>query len=140
MKFKATTLQMPDLRLVVVRAERDREPEIKEAWRILESRLSSLRGRKFYGVCCNEESGTAYYAGLQPLDEKEIEALGFATLEVKGGKYARVKILDWHKHTDQIGAIFDDIQKTFPTDPSRPVVEHYVSNSELHLLSPLALL
>lgn len=64
MRSKATIVQMPDLHLVVVRAEQDREPEIKAAWRTLESKLPSLNGRKFYGLCCNEESGTVYYAGL----------------------------------------------------------------------------
>ncbi len=138
MKSRVTIVQLPDLHLVVVRAVQDREPEIKAAWRTLESKLQSLTGRKFYGLCCNEEAGTVYYAGLEPLDAKEIELLGFSTLSVKGGKYARAKLSDWHKHTDEIGAIVDDLQRVFPTDPGRPVVEHYRSHSELYLLAPLA--
>jgi predicted transcriptional regulator YdeE len=137
MELKATTVQMPDLHLVVVRASHDREPEIKTAWRTLESKLPSLKGRKFYGVCCKEGSGFAYYAGLEPVDTKEIELLGFSTLTVKGGKYARVRLSDWHNHTDQIGPTIDDLHKTFRTDPDRPVIEHYRSHSELHLLAPL---
>ncbi len=137
MDLKVTTVQIPDLRLAVVRAERDREPEIKAAWQNLESKLSSLKGRKFYGVCCEEKSGAVYYAGLEPIDVKEIESLGLPTLTVKGGKYARAKLSDWHNHTDQIGPILDDLRKTFPTDPTRPVLEHYRSHSELHLLAPL---
>jgi predicted transcriptional regulator YdeE len=137
MGIKATTVQMPDLHLVVVRASLDREPEIKIAWRTLESKLPSLKGRKFYGVCCKEESGFAYYAGLEPVDTQETELLGFSTLTVKGGKYARVRLADWHNHTDQIPLIFENLQKTFRTDPDRPVIEHYRSHSELHLLAPL---
>ena len=53
--------------------------------------------------------------GWSLLDAKEIELLGFSTLSVKGGKYARAKLSDWHKHTDEIGAIVDDLQKAFPT-------------------------
>jgi hypothetical protein len=138
MKSKATIVQMPDLHLVVVRAEQDREPEIKAAWRALESRLTSLKGRKFYGLCRNEGSGTVYYAGLEPLDAKEIESLGLSTISVKGGKYARAKLVDWHQHTDEIGAIVEDLEKAFLIDPNRPVVEHYRSHSELYLLAPLA--
>jgi predicted transcriptional regulator YdeE len=129
---------MPDLHLVVVRAARDQGPDIKAAWQTLEAKLSSLKGRKFYGVCQPEESETVYYAGLEPLDAKEIESLGFSTLTVKGGKYARVKLADWHEHTDQIPGIFDELEKTFATDLHRPVFEYYRSHSELHLLAPLS--
>jgi hypothetical protein len=138
MNVKTTTVQMPDLHLVVVRASRDREPEIKAAWQTLESRLSSLKGRKFYGVCCREESEFVYYAGLEPLDTREVELLGLQTLTVKGGKHARVRLSDWHNRTDQIGPIFDHLRETFPTNPSRPNVEHYRSHSDLDLLVPLA--
>jgi hypothetical protein len=138
MGLKATTVEMPDLHLVVVRATRDQEPEIKAAWKTLEARLPSLKGRKFYGVCRREESEWVYYAGLEPLDANEIDSLGFLTLSVKGGTYARAKLADWHNHTDQIPAIFDELEKTFRTDPARPNLEHYRSHSELHLLVPVA--
>jgi predicted transcriptional regulator YdeE len=138
MNVKATTVQMPDLHLVVVRAMRDQEPEIKAAWQTLESRLSSLKGRKFYGACYKEESEFVYYAGLEPLDTREIELLGFQTLTVKGGKYARVRLADWHNHTDQIGPIFDHLRETLPTNRSGPNIEHYRSQRVLDLLVPLA--
>jgi predicted transcriptional regulator YdeE len=138
MTLKTTTVQMPDLSLIVVRSDQDRQPEIKAAWQKLESRLPSLKGRKFYGVCCREESRTVYYAGLEPLDAEEITRLGLPTLLVKGGKYVRARISDWPKHVDRIGAIFDDLQRTFKTDPDRPVIEHYRSHTELDLLAPLA--
>ena len=138
MKFKATSVHLPALSLVVVRAENDRESEIKAAWRALESKLRSLKGRKFYGVCQNEDRGSVYYAGLEPLDAEEVKLLGLPTLSVKGGKYARVKLSDWPKHTDQIRSIFDELETSFRTDPGRPVLEHYRSHSELHLLAPLA--
>jgi predicted transcriptional regulator YdeE len=128
---------MPDFSLIVVRAEKDREPEIKAAWRALESKLSSLKGRKFYGVCQRETSGMVYYAGLEPLNTDEVKLLGLPTLSIQGGKYARVKLSDWFKHTDQISPIFDQLEETFRTDPDRPFLEHYRSNSELHLLAPL---
>jgi hypothetical protein len=42
-----------------------------------------------------------YYAGLQPLDEQEIRSLGFPTMTLKGGTYARVKLMDWNDHADR---------------------------------------
>jgi predicted transcriptional regulator YdeE len=137
MTSKPTTVQMPDFSLIVVRAENDCEPDIKATWRALESKLSTLKGRKFYGVCQRETGGIVYYAGLEPLSADEVKLLGLPTLSIKGGKYARVKLLDWPKHTDQIGPIFDQLEKTLRTDPERPVLEHYRSHSELHLLAPL---
>jgi predicted transcriptional regulator YdeE len=137
MKPKPTTVQLPDLHLVVVRAERDREAEIKAAWQTLESKLPSLKGRKFYGVMSREESGPVYYAGLETADDDEVRSLGLPTFSIRAGSYVRVRILDWHQHTDQIGVIFDDLEKSFPIDPRRPSLEHYRSNSELDLLAPL---
>jgi hypothetical protein len=137
MTSKPTTVQMHDFSLIVVRADNDCEPDIKAAWRVLESKLSSLKGRKFYGVCQREPSGMAYYAGLEPLSTDEVKLLGLPTLSIRGGKYVRVKLSDWPKHTDQISPIVDQIEKTFRIDPERPVLEHYRSHSELHLLAPL---
>jgi hypothetical protein len=137
MTSKPTTVQMPDLSLIVVRAENDCEPDIKAAWRALESKLSSLKGRKFYGVCQRETCGMVYYAGLEPLSTDEVNLLGLPTLSIRGGKYARVKLSDWPKHTDQISPIFGQLEKTFRTDLERPVLEHYRSHSEMHLLAPL---
>jgi hypothetical protein len=125
---------MPTLNLVVVRAEKDRGPEIQAAWQQLESRLPSLKGRKFYGVVCREASDTVYFAGLEPADDAEIERLGFKRCVVPGGKYARVKLSNWHEHVDEIGSIVDDLEKTVDADRARPVLEHYRSQSELHLL------
>jgi len=79
MTSKPTTVQMPDLSLIVVSAENDREPEIKAAWRALESKLSSLKGRKFYGVCRHEAHGMVYYAGLEPLNADEVTLFGLPT-------------------------------------------------------------
>ena|SRR5262245_7294285 len=138
MTLKPTIVQITDLSLVVVRADKDREPEIKAAWRTLESKLTSLKGRKFYGVCQNEGDGMVYYAGLEPLSPEEVQQLALPTLFLKGGKYVRVKLSDWPRHTDQISSIVEELKKSFCTDPARPLLEHYRSHSELHLLAPLA--
>ena len=79
-----------------------------------------------------------YYAGLQPLDQNEIASLGFPTLTLKGGTYARVKLMDWNHHADEIGPIFDQLMEEYQKDPEGPSVEFYRSQQELHLMIPIA--
>jgi len=133
-----TIVEIPSIRLVVCRAEGDRGDEIKAAWRQLESKLPTLKGRKFYGLIYNDSSGSVYYAAVQPLDAEEEVALGFPSLVLNGGKYARVKLMDWTKHTEEIPAIFDQLAQAVPPDTTRPTIEFYRSQSELHLLIPVA--
>jgi hypothetical protein len=136
MKQNVTLLNLPDIQLVVCRATVF-PAGIKAAWDQLESKLPSLRGRKFYGLTFREDEHLVYYAGLEPLDENEISRLGFPTMILRGGKYARVKLLDWTKHADQISGIFDELMEQFKKDRAGPTIEFYRSQSELHLMIPL---
>ena len=137
MPYKATIVDFPDLRLMVTRA--DEFPSgIKAAWGRLESKLSWLKGRKFYGASRYEGSQMAYFAGVVPASEEEVKALGLPTMMIKGGKYARAKLLDWPNNADKIGQIFSELMRDFPMDPNGWALEYYRSQSELHLLIPLA--
>ena len=137
MPYKATIVDLPDLRLMVTRA--DEFPSgVQTAWDRLESRLSSLKGRKFYGVPRYEGSQLAYFTGVEPASDEEVTALGLPTMMIKGGKYARAKLLDWRNHTSEIKQIFDKLTQEFPMDPDGWALEYYRSQSELHLLIPLA--
>ena len=137
MPYKATIVDLPDLNLMVVRA--DGFPSgIKTAWDTLESRLSSLKGRKFYGVSRCEGSKVAYFAGVVPVSDQEVQALGLSTMTITGGEYARAKLLDWSDHTEKIGQVFSELMRDFPMDPDGWALEYYRSQSELHLLVPLA--
>lgn len=137
MPYKATIVDLTDVNLVVSRA--DEFPSgIKAAWDRLESKLPSLKGRKFYGLTICEGSQLAYYAGVQPVNDEEVASLGFPTMMIKGGKYARVKLFDWQNHTDKIGEIFGQLMEDFQLDPNGGSVEYYRSQSELHLLMRLA--
>jgi hypothetical protein len=137
MPYKATIVDLPDLRLMVSRA--DEFPSgLQAAWDRLESRLSSLKGRKFYGVSRYEGSQLAYFAGVVPAGDQEVQALGLPVMTIKGGKYARAKLLDWRSHTGEIKQIFNELTRDFPMDPDGWALEYYRSQSELHLLIPLA--
>lgn len=135
MKYKTTVVTLPELQLVACRATEFPEG-IKAAWQKLEAPLSTKRGRKFYGLTYAEESGLVYYAALEPQDEAEIARLGFPTLSVPGGDYARAKLINWPDHTDEIGPIFDELMSHYEMKPG-PTIEFYRSQLELHLLIPV---
>lgn len=136
MKHKSTIIDQPEIELIVCRAS-EFPAGIKDSWERLETKLASLKRRKFYGLTFFQEGQLVYYAGLQPLDRNEVTALGFPTLTLKGGKYARVKLLDWNNHTDEIGPIFDELMEEYKKDLDGPTVEFYRSQSELHLMIPI---
>ncbi len=136
MAHNVSLVDLPDIRLVVCRAEVFPE-DIKGAWQRLESKLDSLKGRKFYGLTYVEESGLAYYAALEPLDDAEVVALGYPTRVLKGGKYARVKLPDWEQHADEIAPIFEELMERYHKDPQGPSVEFYRSQAELLLMIPV---
>jgi predicted transcriptional regulator YdeE len=137
MPYKATIVDLPDLRLMAVRA--DEFPSgVKAAWDKLESNLPSLKGRKFYGASRYEGSQMVYFAGVEVVSDAEVTAFGLPTIMVKGGKYARIKLLDWPKHTDEIGQIFGELTQHFAMARNGWALEYYRSQSELHLLVPLA--
>ncbi|MDH7490352.1 MAG: hypothetical protein QHH80_12720 [Anaerolineae bacterium] len=137
MRYKATVVEMPDLLLAACKA-RSFPDGIKDAWDRLEARMPSLKGRHFYGLTVCEGGELVYYAAVQVAGEDEAAALGFPLLRVRGGRCARVKLLDWPHHVDEIGAVFDELMRNFPMAPDAPTVEYYRSESELHLLVPLA--
>jgi predicted transcriptional regulator YdeE len=130
-------VDLPQLRLIVVRAVADDGDAIKAAWQQLEAPIASLRGRRFYGVFYETGDQQGYYAGLEPQDEAETASLGFPLLSVPAGKYVRVTIKDWPARIGEIPRFVDKLQQEFETDRARPTIEFYRSQTELHLLVPL---
>ncbi len=136
MKSKATIVEMPEIHLVVCKA--DEVPSgIRASWRKLESKLPSLRGRKFYGLSYMEGNEMIYYAGVVPLNDAEVASLGFPRKVIEGGRYARVKLMDWSKHLNEIPAIFDELIQEFKMG-NGPAIEYYRSQYELYLMIPIA--
>lgn len=104
-----------------------------QAFDKLESYLSSLRGRKFYGTFQAGEYRAC--VALQPEDRPS--ELGLATWVIPGGRYARRKVKDWTEKVAQLGEMFDALAEEYQADPERPSIEFYRSQSELHLLLPV---
>jgi hypothetical protein len=137
MKHNAAMVDQADTKLIVCRAT-EFPAGIKDSWERLESKLASLKGRKFYGLTYFRDGELIYYAGLESLDENEVASLGYPTIMLKGGKYSRVKLMDWNRHADEIGGIFEELMEEYQKDPDGPTVEFYRSQSELHLMIPIS--
>jgi len=80
----------------------------------------------------------AYSAGAEPASDEEVIVVGLPTMMIKGGEYAKAKLLDWLNHTEKIGQIFGELARDFPMDPNGWALGYYRSQSEPHLLIPLA--
>ena len=79
-----------------------------QAFEKLESCLSTLRGRKFYGTFQNGE----YRACVEITPDDNPSALGLNTYVIPGGKYARKKIKDWQDKISEIAKGFDSLSKS----------------------------
>lgn len=114
-------------------ATNDTQEGPSQAFENLESRLSTLRGRKFYGTFQNGE----YRACVEIPPDDSPSALGIATWVIPGGKYAREKLKDWQDKVSEIEKIFDSLSKSLRSDPERPSTEFYRSQKELILFLPI---
>lgn len=110
-----------------------------EAMQVLEAKLPSIKGRKFYGIFRVLPDGEEYYACVErtPLDDPT--TLGLEVGIVPGGLYVRRKVLDWERviAEGKLGGIFQEMVKRYRIDSGRPEIEFYRSMTELHLLVPV---
>ena len=137
--MKATIVDQPTLRLIVSQSKSFPEGN-RDAMQAIESRLSTLRGRKMYGLAYPSGGTMDYYAGLVPESEDEERAFqdaGFEVREIEVGTCARVKLMDWTSKIDQIGPTFGAMIEEYGYDPAKPQIEFYRSQKELHLLLPI---
>jgi hypothetical protein len=108
---------------------------VKKAWENLESKIGSLKGRKFYGTYCAEFR--EYRACVAMTDSDDPAVLGLDVGIISGGKYAEAKISDWPANIDKIPETFDKLAAEYEADNTRPGIEYYRSQRELILLLPV---
>jgi hypothetical protein len=108
-----------------------------DAFRALESRLSSLKGRKFYGTFQYPDG--PYRACVALTEGDDPARLGLDVGEIPGGAYAQAKLSDWPDRIDEIHKVFAELSAAHAgrVDHTRPSVEFYRSQKELVLLLPL---
>jgi len=82
---------------------------IKQSWNDLESKLPSLRGRKFYGTYSTKDK--VYRACVAVNDETEAKTLHFPMWTIPGGRYLKDRIMDWPSKADLINKTFESMAK-----------------------------
>jgi predicted transcriptional regulator YdeE len=128
-------VKMDELDLMYIQATSFPEG-VEEAWRKLESRLPTIKRRKFFGTSRLVGEKIEYRACVVPSDESEPSRLGLDTFTIPAGNYASKNLVDWTKQT-QIKTIFEELSSKYTVDSSRPHIEIYRSQKELVLMVPI---
>jgi len=97
------------------------------AFDLLESKLPTPKGRKFYGTFQTRPDGEEYYACVARIDSDDLERMQLETGAIPGGGYARRRFPDWEKNLSKLPATFEEMARTSDVDPSRPSLEFYRS-------------
>lgn len=109
------------------------------AMSIVESKLPTLKGRKFYGTFRPTPEGEEYFACVARTEADDPAQLGLETGEIPGGWYARRKIRGWERDITQLAVQFKDMVRVLGenVDPSRPDIEFYRSQAEMLVFVPV---
>jgi hypothetical protein len=97
----------------------------------LEARLSSLKGKKFYGAVIDGQ-----YRACAAIDE-DTAGIDLPRWVIPGGRYLIRTIADWEQHRDSIGTTVAALLNRDDLDRTRPVIEFYRSQAELRILAPI---
>jgi hypothetical protein len=133
-----TYVERPDIEVLRVRADMKGSGPAGAMY-LLESKLSSVKGRKFYGAFRLLEDGEEYFACAERIAGDDPARMGLGVGVLPGGLYIRRKLIDWEKiiASGKLGEHFKGLIRTHEFDPSRPEIEYYRSMSELHVLLPV---
>lgn len=114
------------------------------AFDLLESRLPTLKGRKFYGAFHKLSNGEEeYYACVEKIDLDDSARTQLETDAIPGGKYARRRVVGWRKIVmeERLPRIFQEFAESLEPNvdhsENRPSLEFYRSQDELFLFIPL---
>jgi hypothetical protein len=127
---------LPNLPVLRVRADMKGSGP-SAAFHLLESRLPTLKGRKFYGTFRPTPDGEEYYACVVQQDSDDPEKMQLETGVIPGGWFARRRLSDWGPRLSELPKIFEEMIRVEDVDPDRPSLEFYRSQTELHLLLPV---
>ena len=112
-----------------------------EAMNLLESKLPTLKGRKFYGIFRETPEGEEYYACVAKVDADDTVRMGLEAGIIDGGKFVRRRVQDWESviRAGQLPSLFRELElaHAHEADTARYSIEFYRSQSELQLLFPV---
>ncbi|OGP09911.1 MAG: hypothetical protein A2048_10665 [Deltaproteobacteria bacterium GWA2_45_12] len=126
----------PEIKVMYVESARGVRSS-RPAFDKLESKLSSLKGRRFYGLVFGIPPNDKYWACVELTAEDKPEECGFRTGVVPAGKYLQERIDNWNENIAIVGKTFQRIARENETDPSRPCVEFYKSMKEMLVRLPV---
>jgi hypothetical protein len=107
------------------------------AFDLLESKLPTRKGRKFYGTFQPRLEGEEYYACVARVDSDDPEKMQLETGAIPGGWYARRRFPDWEKNLSNLPGTFEEMVRTHDVDSTRPSIEFYRGQAELLLFLPV---
>lgn len=110
----------------------------EKAFQEVELKLGTMKGRKFYGVLYGEPENGEYFACVQMNEGDNPTDLGLEVRTIFSGTYARRKIRYWYEDIAAIGKGFGKLFKSYSFDPSRPTVEYYRSERDVHIFLPVS--
>lgn len=138
-----SVIEMGDIPVMRVRADmKGKGPPA--AFELLESKLPSLKRRRFYGTFRKLMNGEEeYYACVEMIDGDNPQLMQLEPGLVPGGKYARRNLTGWEKivREGRLPAVFQDLASSNEPytdhDGVRPSLEFYRSQDELSIFIPL---
>jgi len=107
------------------------------AFNLLESKLPTIKGRKFYGTFQFTPDGEEYYACVVRIDSDDPGKMQLETGVIPSGLYVRRKLMDWEKNLSKLAILFEEMARTYDVDRKRPSLEFYRSQAEMHLFLPV---
>lgn len=130
-----TVVESPSIEVMYVAGDRRESipAQASKAMPQLEASLSSLRGRKIYGVVHDGE----YRACVAIRSGDDITSLPHPRFTVPGGRYVHRRLPDWGNKTHIISQVVDELTARPDHDSSRPVIEFYRSHTELVIRVPV---
>ena len=138
-----SVIEMRDIPVMRVRADmKDKGPPA--AFELLESRLPSLKRRRFYGTFRKLANGEEeYFACVEMAEGDDPRLMQLESGLIPGGKYARRKLTGWEKtvREGKLPGVFRDFagsnEPYVDHDEARPSLEFYRSHDELFLFIPM---
>jgi hypothetical protein len=127
-------VERPEVEVMFLAEVADEPRAIQRAWRNLEDRLGSLRGRRFFGTF----DGRTYRACVQVREGDDPAGEGFHTTVLPAGLYLRARLKDEPERLyGRIPDAFAALESEGHRDATRPGIEHYRRLDEVDLLLPV---
>src|SRR5438094_10020892 len=122
--METTYVELQEIPVLRVRAEmKGKGPSA--TFNLLESKLQTIKGRKFYGTFQPTPDGEEYYACVARIDSDDPEKMQLETGTIPGGWYARRRFPEWEKNLSKLPATFEEMARTHDVDPAPPSLEFY---------------